>query len=129
MMARVRQSTRIPIAAGQSEISSHAIRRLIDARAVDFVNYDVSEGGGVTDWRRAAALCAASGVEMAHHHESQIAQHLLSAIPHGTYAEYFADPDHDPVWQTMWTSAPRSKTVGSKCRKRRASASSSMQRW
>ena len=36
MMARVRQSTRIPIAAGQSEITSHAIRRLLDARAVDF---------------------------------------------------------------------------------------------
>ena len=38
------------------------MRRLIDARAVDFVNYDVSEGGGVTDWKRAAGLCAAAGV-------------------------------------------------------------------
>ena len=109
MMARVRQSTRIPIAAGQSEITSHAIRRLLDAGAVDFVNYDVSEGGGVTDWRRAAGLCAASGVEMAHHEEAQISQHLLSAVPHGTYAECFAHPDRDPVWQTMWTIRPQVK--------------------
>jgi L-alanine-DL-glutamate epimerase-like enolase superfamily enzyme len=109
MMARVRQSTRIPVTAGQSEITSHAVRRLVDAGAVDFVNYDVSEGGGVTDWRRAAALCATAGVEMAHHEEAQIAQHLLSAVPHGTYAECFADPERDPIWQSMWVNRPQAK--------------------
>jgi D-arabinonate dehydratase len=106
MMARVRRATRIPVTAGQSEITSHAIRRLLDAHAVDFVNYDVSEGGGVTDWRRAAALCQAAGVEMAHHEESQIASHLLAAIPHGTYVECFADPERDPMWQTVWANRP-----------------------
>ena len=109
MMARVRQSTRIPVTAGQSEITSHAIRRLLDARAVDFVNYDVSEGGGVTDWRRAAALCASAGVQMGHHEEAQISQQLLSAVPHGTYAECFADPDRDPIWQSMWANRPQVK--------------------
>jgi D-arabinonate dehydratase len=106
LMARVRQSTRIPVTAGQSEITSHAIRRLVDAGAVDFVNYDASEGGGVTDWRRAAALCQAAGVEMAHHEEAQIASHLLAAVPHGTYAECFADPDRDPMWQSVWANRP-----------------------
>ena len=43
---------------------------------------------------------------MADHEESQIAQHLLAAVPHGTYAECFADPERDPVWQTMWTNRP-----------------------
>jgi D-arabinonate dehydratase len=109
LMARVRQSTRIPVTAGQSEITSHGIRRLVDAGAVDFVNYDASEGGGVTDWRRAAALCQAAGVEMAHHEESQIASHLLAAIPHGTYAECFADPERDPMWQTVWANRPSIK--------------------
>ena len=109
MMAEVRQATRIPVTAGQSEITSQAVRRLVDARAVDFVNYDVSEGGGVTDWRRAAALCAAAGVQMAHHEESQIASQLLAAVPHGTYAECFADPERDPVWQTVWANRPTIK--------------------
>jgi L-alanine-DL-glutamate epimerase-like enolase superfamily enzyme len=106
LMARVRRSTSIPINAGQSEITLSGVRRLIDADAVDLVNYDVSEGGGVTDWRRAAALCGAYGVKLAHHEESQIAQHLLSAVPHGTYIECFADPERDPVWQTMWQNRP-----------------------
>jgi L-alanine-DL-glutamate epimerase-like enolase superfamily enzyme len=43
---------------------------------------------------------------MAHHEESQIAQHLISAVPHGTYLECFADPDRDPVWQAMWANRP-----------------------
>ena len=105
-MARVRQATAIPVNAGQSEITLAGVRRLIDAGAVDLVNYDVSEGGGVTDWIRAAGLCAASGVLMAHHEESQIAQHLIAAVPHGTFIECFADPARDPVWQTMWANRP-----------------------
>lgn len=105
-MARVRQAITQPVTAGQSEITSHAIRRLVDARAVDLVNYDVSEGGGVTDWLRAAGLCASAGVAMAHHEEAQIASHLLAAVAHGTYAECFADPARDPVWQLMWINRP-----------------------
>jgi D-arabinonate dehydratase len=106
LMARVRRSTSIPVTAGQCETTSHGVRRLVDAAAVDFVNFDVSEGGGVTDWRRATALCAAAGIEMAHHEEPQIAQHILAAVPHGTYLECFADPDRDPVWQKMWGNRP-----------------------
>ncbi len=106
LMARVRAHTSIPITAGQSEITSHGVRRLIDAGAVDIVNYDASEGGGVTDWRRAAALCATAGVAVAHHEESQIAQHLLSAIPNGLCIECFADPERDPVWQRLWVNRP-----------------------
>lgn len=105
-MARVRRAIPMPVTAGQSEITSHAIRRLIDAGAVDLVNYDVSEGGGVTDWLRAAGLCRAAGIAMAHHEEAQIASHLLAAVPHGTYAECFADPARDPVWQLMWINRP-----------------------
>lgn len=108
-MARVRQAIPMPVTAGQSEITSHAIRRLIDARAVDLVNYDASEGGGVTDWLRAAGLCAAAELSMAHHEEAQIASHLLAAVPHGTYAECFADPQRDPVWQQMWVNRPAIK--------------------
>ena len=82
------------------------MRRLLDAGAVDLVNFDASEGGGVTEWRRAAALCGAAGVRMAHHEEPQIAQHLLAAVAHGTYVECFADPERDPVWQAMWVNRP-----------------------
>jgi len=105
MMARVRPAPSIPIS-GQSEITHHGVRRLVEAGAVDLVNFDASEGGGVTEWRRAGALCAAAGVRMAHHEEPQVAQQLLAGVPHGTYVECFADPDRDPVWQTLWANRP-----------------------
>jgi L-alanine-DL-glutamate epimerase-like enolase superfamily enzyme len=109
MMAQVRRATSIPVTAGQSEITSHGVRRLLDTGAVDVVNVDASECGGVTEWRRAAALGRAAGVQMAHHEESQIAQHLLASVRHGTYVECFADPERDPVWQTMWVNRPAPK--------------------
>src|SRR2546428_162689 len=96
----------LPITAGQSELTHHGVRRLVEARAVDLVNFDASEGGGVTEWRRAALVCGAAGVQMAHHEEPQIAQHLLAAVAHGTYVECFADPERDPVWQAMWANRP-----------------------
>ena len=105
-MARVRHAISIPVNAGQCEITSHGVRRLLHAGAVDYVNVDVSEAGGVTDWRRSAAMCWASAVKMAHHEESQISQHLISAVPHGSYVECFAHPERDPVWQRMWANRP-----------------------
>src|SRR4029453_6825725 len=51
MMARARKAPRTPVTAGQSEITSHAVRRLLDAGAVDLVNFAASEGGGVTGGR------------------------------------------------------------------------------
>ena len=97
-MAQVRRRTSIPINAGQSEISSHGVRRLVAAQAVDIVNFDASEAGGITEWRRAAALCAVHGIELAHHEEPQLAAHMLAGVPGGTYVECFPDPERDPLW-------------------------------
>lgn len=100
-MAEVRRRTTIPINAGQSEISVHGVRRLVAAGAVDLINFDASEAGGITEWRRAAALCAVHGIEMAHHEEPQISTQMLAAVPHGTYVECFPDPERDPLWAGM----------------------------
>jgi L-alanine-DL-glutamate epimerase-like enolase superfamily enzyme len=101
MMARVRQATRIPINAGQSEITSQGVRRMLEARAVDFVNFDASEAGGITEWKRAAGMCAVFGATMAHHEEPHLAVHMLSGVAHGSYVECFANPERDPIWDRM----------------------------
>ncbi len=108
-MAEVRRATRIPVNAGQSECSAQGVRRLVAAGAVDIVNFDASEAGGVTEWRRAAALCALHEIRMAHHEEPQIAAHMLAAIPHGICVECFADPARDPLWPHLLPDAPRPK--------------------
>ena len=105
-MAHVRARTTIPINAGQSEISPEGVRRLLDANAVDIVNFDASEGGGPTAWRRAAAACALVGVKLAHHEEAQIAAHMLGGVPGGTFLECFADPERDPLWREIYNRPP-----------------------
>jgi D-galactarolactone cycloisomerase len=108
-MAEVRRATRIPINAGQSEYTARGVRRLLDAGAVDIVNFDASEAGGITEWRRAAAACGLVDVRMAHHEEPQIAAHMLAGIPHGICVECFADPARDPLWPHLLPDAPRPK--------------------
>jgi len=105
-MAAVRRATSIPINAGQSEVSGAGAQRLLDADAVDIVNFDASEGGGVTEWRRVAAACKLAGVRMAHHEEPQIAAHMIGAVPHGTCVECFPDPGRDPIFPGMWVNPP-----------------------
>ena len=105
--AEVRRASTIPVTAGQSEISSHGVKRLIAAGGIDYCNLDASDSGGPTEWRRAAGLCAVHGVKMAHHEEAQIALHMLAGVPHGSYVECFADPERDPIWDKMYANRPK----------------------
>ncbi|OSQ36012.1 mandelate racemase/muconate lactonizing enzyme family protein [Thalassospira mesophila] len=107
-MAQVRRSTMIPINAGQSEVSSAGVRRLVAADAVDIVNFDASEAGGITDWRRAAALCTLHDIRVGHHEESQIAMQMIAAIPNGLCVECF-EPARDPIWAGMIANRPDPK--------------------
>lgn len=105
-MREVRVRTSIPINAGQSETTGQAMRRLIGSGAVDIVNYDASESGGVSGWLRVAGLARLADLRMTHHEEPQVAVHLLTSQPHGYCVECFADPERDPLWNGMLTSGP-----------------------
>lgn len=104
-MRDVRLMAGIPVAAGQSEVSLAGVRDLIADGAIDVCNFDASWAGGPTQWRRVAALAYAYDVQMGHHEEPQIAAHLLSAVPHGTYLECF-HPDRDPLFWDMIANRP-----------------------
>ena len=108
MMAEVRRQTAIPINAGQSEANANGVRRLIAAGAVDIVNFDASEGGGITEWRRAAAMCQLHGLRVGHHEESQIAMQMIAAIPNGLCVECF-EPARDPIWAGLIANRPNPK--------------------
>jgi L-alanine-DL-glutamate epimerase-like enolase superfamily enzyme len=108
MMAQVRRSTSIPINSGQSEATAAGMRRMIAENAIDIMNFDASESGGITEWRRAAALCALNDIRVGHHEESQIAMHMIAAIPNGLCVECF-EPARDPIWAGMIANRPNPK--------------------
>jgi L-alanine-DL-glutamate epimerase-like enolase superfamily enzyme len=70
----------------------------MEQEAIDVCNADTSYCGGITEWMKIANIASAYDVKMAHHEEYQIAMHLFAAIPHGTYAECFADPNVGPLY-------------------------------
>jgi len=102
----LRQRTKIPVVAGQGEISRFGCRDMVASGCVDILNVDCSIAGGITEWRRIAGMASMFNVRMAHHEEPQIAIHLLSSIPHGLYVEIFANPERDPMWLELVTNRP-----------------------
>jgi D-arabinonate dehydratase len=97
-LRRVREASSIPVNAGQGELTSYGCRDLVQHRAVDILNVDATIAGGVTEWRRIAAMAHLSHVQMAHHEEPQVALHLLASVPNGLYVEIFPSYERDPMW-------------------------------
>jgi len=108
-LGRVRAASPIPIVAGQGEISRFGCRDLILSGAVDILNVDATIAGGITEWRKIAAMASAFGVSMAHHEEPQVAIHLLASIPNGLFVEIFPDPARDPMWFELPVCPPQIK--------------------
>jgi D-arabinonate dehydratase len=97
----VREGCSLPVVAGQGEITRYGCRDLVLYGRVNILNTDVTIAGGVTEWRRIAGLASTLDVQMAHHEESQVAVHLLAAIPHGLYVEIFPNVERDPLWYEL----------------------------
>lgn len=106
-LSQVRREVSIPVVAGQGEISRFGCRDLVLNEAVDILNVDVTIVGGITEWRRVAAMASVLGIGMAHHEEPQVAIHLLASIPHGLYVEIFNNPARDPMWFDLPVNQPR----------------------
>lgn len=65
--AAVAQALDLPIAGGEAEFSRFGFRRLLEARAVDIVQPDLTATGGFTECQRIAALASAHGVRYLPH--------------------------------------------------------------
>lgn len=101
----VRLRGRVPVAAGQSEISRVGMREMIINGAIDVSNFDASWGGGPTEWRRITAIAMSFGVEVGHHEEAQVASHLIGSVPNGTFVEAFS-PTRDPIFWELLSNRP-----------------------
>jgi len=87
-LAELRRQLEVPIAAGEHVYHLDGFRALLEARAVDVVILDLARVGGVTPWRKIAALAQAHRVAVCGHVVPEIQVHLLSAIPNGHLVEY-----------------------------------------
>jgi L-alanine-DL-glutamate epimerase-like enolase superfamily enzyme len=101
------QRTRIPLAGGESELTSHGCRALLEERAVQILQFDCTMFGGFTEGRKLAALCELNHVQVAPHHDCFIHAPLVASTPAGCIVESFTDPERDPLQAELFENPPR----------------------
>ena len=105
-LARLAASTNVPLASGESELHSWAVRDLIDLGGIRYVQFDCTRAGGITEGLRIGAYALAHGLQIALHHDPQVHGHLVAAMPHGYCVEGFPRPERDPVWHHLFSERP-----------------------
>ncbi len=120
-LAHVRQSTNIPIAAGQNLGHIWAHRELIVNGAVDVAQPNVVHGGGYTECTKVAALARAYNLPIANGGAWPLHNlHLHAGVPNGGHVEFhwlawqageaiFIDP---PQSSGGWVSVPEKAGLG-----------------
>jgi len=100
------QKTRIPLSAGESELTSYGCRALLEEGAIQILQFDCTMMGGFTEGRKLAALCEMNHVQVAPHHDCFIHAHLVAASPAGCIVESFTDPERDPLQAELFEDPP-----------------------
>ncbi|HSF33418.1 MAG TPA: mandelate racemase/muconate lactonizing enzyme family protein [Candidatus Tectomicrobia bacterium] len=78
----------VPVAGGEHLYDLATFRDLFQHHAVDIAIIDLARVGGITPWRRIAALAQAYHVPVCGHVIPEVHVHLLSAIPNALRVEY-----------------------------------------
>lgn len=92
-LARLRETTTMDIAAGEYGYDLAYFGHMVAAGAVDCLQVDVTRCGGYTEWRRAAAVAAAAGLDVSAHCAPNLSAHAAAATPNFRHLEWFADHD------------------------------------
>lgn len=86
--ADLRQWSSTPVQLGENARSPMDIARLIREGAGDLLMPDVAKIGGVTNWLRAAELCAAAEVPISSHLFPEFSVHMLATSPTAHWLEF-----------------------------------------
>jgi L-alanine-DL-glutamate epimerase-like enolase superfamily enzyme len=87
----VRERTKIDVAAGEYIYVLADVRNLVEARAVDCLQADVTRCGGLTGFLQVAALAEERGLEVSAHCAPQVSAYGCLAIPNLRHLEWFHD--------------------------------------
>jgi D-galactarolactone cycloisomerase len=106
MLKLLAQTTRIPLSAGESELTSYACRALLEEQAIRILQFDCTLMGGFTEGRKLAALCELNHVQVAPHHDCFLHAHIVASSPAGCIVEAFTDPERDPLQAELFENPP-----------------------
>ncbi len=84
---------RIPIAGGEHEFTLAGFRELLEAKAVDYIQFDTNRVGGITQARKIAALAESYSVPVVPHAGQMHNFHVVMASYNSPMAEFFPAVD------------------------------------
>jgi L-alanine-DL-glutamate epimerase-like enolase superfamily enzyme len=87
--ADVKNALDIPVVAGENEYTRWGCRDLIEHRSCDILNLDTVIAGGITEYRKIAALGSAYHIPVAPHGNPFMAVHLLASTPNTLIMETY----------------------------------------
>ena len=99
-MAKVADALYTPIAAGEYVYGINPFRQMIENGSVDIVMIDLFRVGGITPWRKVAAMAEAFNLPVVSHLVPEIHIQLMAAIPNGLTVEYM------PWSLRLWEETP-----------------------
>jgi L-lyxonate dehydratase len=100
--AELKSQGRIPIAGGEHEFTLYGFRELLEARAVDYIQFDTNRVGGISQARKIAALAEAYSVPVIPHAGQMHNYHVVMASLNSAMAEYFPNVDVEVGNELFW---------------------------
>jgi L-rhamnonate dehydratase len=100
--AELKSYGRIPIAGGEHEFTAYGFRDLLEARALDYIQFDTNRVGGITQARKIAALAEAYSVPVIPHAGQMHNYHVVMASLNSPMAEYFPVVDVEVGNELFW---------------------------
>jgi L-alanine-DL-glutamate epimerase-like enolase superfamily enzyme len=101
-LAELRKIGRILIASGEHEFTIYGFRELIEARAVDYIQFDTDRVGGISQARKIAALAEAHSIPVIPHAGQMHNYHIVMASLNSPMAEYFPPVDIEVGNELFW---------------------------
>jgi L-rhamnonate dehydratase len=100
--AELKSYGRIPIAGGEHEFTAYGFRDLLEARALDYIQFDTNRVGGITQARKIAAMAEAYSVPVIPHAGQMHNYHIVMASFNSPLAEYFPVVDVEVGNELFW---------------------------
>ena len=97
--AEVKQALDVPIVAGENEFTRWGCRDLITAGSADILNLDTVKAGGITEYRKIAALASAFHIPVSPHGDPFMAVHLCASTSNALIMETYPSVEsrYNPV--------------------------------
>ncbi|NND31269.1 MAG: mandelate racemase/muconate lactonizing enzyme family protein [Saprospiraceae bacterium] len=87
--AEVKDELDIPVVAGENEYTRWGARDLIDNNCCDILNLDTIKAGGITEYKKIAALASAYHIPVAPHGTAHMNIHMVAALDNALILETY----------------------------------------